>query len=131
MPGLPPDLQNIVWEYLQAFEVVLNLPKLSAVKKLIRKSNDDIIARYIFYMCEMTDITDYRGLLMVLNFNILPSSWEFHAIIQAMTTSVMFCFPSSSLRWLIFEKKLAKYPQFREVLCKSIFFKCLSISALS
>lgn len=130
MAGLPESLQNIVWEYIQAFEVLTSLPKLRAVSRLVQRSNQDIIDRYMQVMTDATEIRTYRGLLIVLSLDVLPNGLESHAIVTALTTSVMFCWASSSLRWLIFEKQLLKYSKYRAVLNTSIFFKSLSVCAL-
>ncbi len=81
-------------------------------------------------MTDATEIRTYRGLLIVLSLDVLPNGLESHAIVTALTTSVMFCWASSSLRWLIFEKQLLKYSKYRAVLNTSIFFKSLSVCAL-
>ena len=130
MAGLPESLQNIVWEYIREFEVVMSLPKLKAVSSLVNKSNQDIIDRYIQVMTCTTEISTYRGLLIVLSLDVLPNGMESHAIITALTTSVIFCWASSSLRWLIFEKQLAKHAKYSAVLNASILFKSLSVCAL-
>ena len=125
MPRLPPEIQDIVWEYIQAFHVLLSLPKKSAIRRLIRRSNRDIIKRFIGIQIQLNN-----GTLMLNPFlfrtHILHNPVQLSILTDCVTQSLRF-FPSTgALRWLFLEQDLYLYPDYFELLRTSVFFDVIT-----
>ena len=103
MAGLPPELQNIVWDYLISFHKILRLPRLRAIKRLVQKSNYDIMSRFIFLQSVYPDqVYSYYAAIALRNIH--PVDMPF--LVQAVVDSLRFNLSSSGLRWVFLDQGL-------------------------
>ena len=125
MPRLPPELREIVWEYIHAFNMVMSLPKKRAVKRLIRESNVDILKRFLEVQLHLN-----MGM-----FNINPFLFRNSIIYNPVQMSILTDCTISSLRsfpatgiikWLFLDQDLYLYHDYFELLQTSVLFDVIS-----
>ena len=125
MPRLPPEIQAIVWEYMQAFQIVLSLPKKRAIRRLIKKSNHDILKRFVDVQLALNN-----GTLLLNPFlfrsHILNNPVQLSILTDCVAQSVRF-FPSTgALKWVFLDQDLYLHPDYFELLRSSILFDVIT-----
>ena len=125
MAGLPQELQDIVWEYIQAFHVVLSLPKKSAIKRLVRKSNQDILKRFIDVQISLNNGTLLLNPFMFRS-HILSNPLQLSILTDCVINSVRFYPSTGALKWVFLDQDLYLRPDYFELLRKSVLFDVMT-----
>ena len=125
MPRLPKELQELIWEYIHAFNMILELPKKSAIRRLIKKSNQDILKRFVNVQLALNN-----GTLLLNPFlfrsHILNNPVQLSILTDCVVQSVRF-FPSTgALKWVFLEQDLYLERDYFELLRKSILFDVIT-----
>ena len=125
MAGLPQELQVIVWEYLQAFEVVLSLPKQSAIKRLIKKSNEDILKKFIGVHLALNNGPMLLSPVLCRR-HILNNPLQLSILTDCVINSVRFYPSTGALKWVFLDHDLYLRPEYFELFRKSILFDVIT-----
>ena len=99
MPKLPPEIREIIEDYMQCFQIIMNLPKKRAIRRLVRASNQDIMERWLIQR-----MVQHGGFLPVHILNrtiesILDDALDRHMLMRAVAMSLKNYAKSASLRW--------------------------------
>ena len=125
---LPPELLNIIDQYVEAFDICESLPNISAIRRLILKSNKNlmkiatrfigipsVIMMHIIQISEPTIITELNNTLIF-------------ELEDCITTSLMTHFATPSLFWLFIEKQPSLYfGPYAVMFQQSLLFKLISL----
>ena len=123
---LPPELLNIIDQYVEAFMICESLPKISAIRRLILKSNQNLmktatflgippqIMMYIIQIDETTHTDINHALILELD--------------ECITMSLITHFASPALFWLFIEKQPTLYfGPYAVMFEQSLLFKLISV----
>ena len=129
MVGLPKDLQNIVWEYLISFHKILRLPRLRAIKRLVAKSNQDIMDRFVFLqsLYPQHNIISFNVGLHLQN---VPTV-NMHLLVEAVVGSLRYNISSSGLRWVFLDQGLFTVGEYFKVFRRSLIFRVFTMTFFS
>ena len=125
MAGLPPELQDIVWQYIQAFHVVLSLPKKSAIRRLVRKSNQHILRRFIDVQISLDNGTLLLNPSLFRSY-ILNNPVQLSILTDCVIHSVRFYPSTGALKWVFLDQDLYLRPDYFELLRKSVLFDVMT-----
>ena len=124
---LPPELLNIIDQYVEAFDICESLPKISAIRRLILKSNQNL----------MKIATRFLGIppqimMLIIQIDDTTHTDINHALIfeldDCITTSLMTHFATPSLFWLFIEKQPTLYfGPYAVMFEQSLLFKLISV----
>ena len=126
MPKLPPEIRGIIEDYMQCFQIIMNLPKKRAIRHLVRASNQDIMERWLIQR-----MVQHGGFLPVQILNrtiesILDDALDRHMLMRAVAMSLKNYAKSASLRWTFMNYDLYMYPEFFFIYQESLIFQTIS-----
>ena len=125
MPRIPPEIREIIWEYIHAFNMVLSLPSKRAVKKIIQKSNVDILKRFL-----QVQLMFNNGTLGLNPFlfrrNILTNPVQLSILTDCTITSLKLYSATGILKWLFLDQDLYLYSDYFELLRTSVLFDVIT-----
>ena len=122
---MPPELRDIIWEYIHAFNMILSLPNKKAVQKIIRKSNVDILKRFIQVQVMLNNGTFNINPLLFRR-DILTNPVQLNILTDCTITSLRMYPPTGILKWLFLDQDLYQYPDYFELLKTSVFFDVIA-----
>ena len=129
---LPDVVEDLIMEYLEQINDVLNLPNYRAVKRLINKSNDYVLRSLGFVLdLPSDDLIRIRYRItfdcdFIFYFRLSPIQ-RIHLI--TMLERGMFIDPATScLVWMFVSRKskLLNYPKYRKLFLNSLLCHVLS-----
>lgn len=128
---LPKDLQDIVWEYIISFQIVLSRPKLKALRKHVKKSNQDIMERYLINkLLESDGFLSYTILNSTVD-SLLHNHHELQLLMRSVGSSLRHYASSSIVKWSFMKHDLCLVPGYFELFQKSLVFQVISQAALT
>ena len=122
---IPPEIQAIIWEYIHEMNMILSLPSKSAVRKLIQKSNVDILKRFLRVHMEL----DARTLPMnpfLFRSSVLNNPVRLSILTDCTITSLRLFSATGILKWLFLEQDLYLFPDYFALLKTSILFDVIT-----
>ena len=125
MPWVPPEIREIIWEYIHEFNMILSLPSKAAVRKLIRKSNADILQRFLHVQVNMNSATLTINPFLFRS-SVLQSPVQMAILTDCTITSLRVYSATGILKWLFLEQDLYLYPQYFELLKTSVLFDVIT-----
>ena len=125
MPRLPPEIREIVWQYIHAFNMILSLPKKKAVRKLIRKSNIDILHRFLEIQVDLNGGTVNINPFLFRT-SVLTNPIQLSILTDCTITSLRFFPATGILKWLFLEQDLYLYSDYFELLKTSVLFDVIT-----
>ena len=126
MPRLPPEIREIIEDYMQCFQIIMNLPKKRAIRRLVIASNQDIMERWL-----IEKMIQNGGVLSPLILNrtiesILENTLDRYIMLRSVAISLKRCVKSASLRWTFMNYDLYIYPQYFLIYQESLIFQTIS-----
>ena len=126
MPRLPPEIREIIDDYMQCFQIIMNLPKKRAIRRLVNASNQDIMERWL-----IEKMIQNGGVLSPLILNrtiesILENTLDRYIMLRSVSISLKRCVKSASLRWTFMNYDLYIYPQYFLIYQESLIFQTIS-----
>jgi len=126
MPRLPPEIREIIDDYMQCFQIIMNLPKKRAIRRLVIASNQDIMERWL-----IEKMIQNGGVLSPLILNrtiesILENTLDRYIMLRSVAISLKRCVKSASLRWTFMNYDLYIYPQYFLIYQESLIFQTIS-----
>ena len=120
---LPKCILDLIDHYVGQFVLHESLPKISAVRRLVKKSNQEIFSE--FMMINMSIGNDPTPLYSHVWYGnrILAHASDISLMVQSVSTCVRVGRRSASLYWLIQQKRIHDYPRYTEVLKGSLVFR--------
>lgn len=128
MPKLPLEIEDLIWHYIGAFQIVTCWPKKQAMRRLVRKTNSDIIGRYFRLICEYNHISANSTMVMLDVENILNNQFQSIRLMQAIDESIRCYSLTSAMKWTFFDKGLYKIPRFFDIFKESVLFNVIQRS---
>ena len=125
MPWVPPEIRSIIWEYIHELNMIISLPSKKAVKKLIRKSNVDILRRFLQVQVGLNSATlDINPFLF--RTSVLNNPVQLAILTDCTITSLRLYSATGIIKWLFLEQDLYLYPQYFELLKTSVLFDVIT-----
>ena len=125
MPQLPLEIENLIWYYIGEFQIVTSWPKMKSVRRLVNKTNHDIIARYFGLIAQHEDMaTDWTLVIYDVD-SILNSPFHCAKLMEAIDQSIRFYPLTSAMKWTFFDKGLYKIPRYFNIFQHSILFNVI------
>jgi hypothetical protein len=122
---LPKELRDIIWEYIHAFNIILELPKKSAIRRLIRKSNQDILKRFIDVQISLNNGMLYMSPFFFRNF-VLHNPITLSILTDCVVQSVRLYPSTGALKWLFLDNDLYLRPDYFQILQSSVLFDVIT-----
>ena len=122
---LPKEIEQLIFYYLGKFTIANNRPKLSSIRRLVRKSNRDISERYIGRLYPDFPLTTSLFFTQDININLVAIFRNPESIMCFYTSileSTQSCVSTGALRWL-YKKDLIDVPEYRKVFHKSYYIR--------
>ena len=125
MPWVPPEIRAIIWEYIHELNMIMSLPSKGAVRKLIRKSNVDILRRFLQVQTTFNNtILDINPFLF--RTSVLNNPVQLAILTDCTITSLRLYSATGIIKWLFLEQDLYLYPQYFELLKTSVLFDVIT-----
>ena len=122
---VPPEIQEIIWEYIHEMNMILSLPSKRAVKKLIKKSNIDILKRFLSVQIDLN-----AGILAINPFlfrtSVLNNPIQLSILTDCTITSLRLYSATGILKWLFLDQDLYLYSDYFALLQTSVLFDVIS-----
>ena len=125
MPRIPPEIREIIWEYIHELNMIMSLPSKKAVKKLIRKSNVDILKRFLEVQIQLDNATLHINPFL-FRASVLNNPMQLAILTDCTITSLRFYSATGIIKWLFLEQDLYLYPQYFELLKTSVLFDVIT-----
>ena len=125
MPRIPPEIREIIWEYIHELNMIMSLPSKGAVRKLIRKSNVDILKRFLQVQIQLDNATLYINPVL-FRASVLNNPMQLAILTDCTITSLRFYSATGIIKWLFLEQDLYLYPQYFELLKTSVLFDVIT-----
>ena len=122
---IPPEIRAIIWEYIHEMNMILSLPSKRAVKKLVQKSNVDILKRFLEVQIQLNTIT-LRINPLLFRASVLNNPVQLSIMTDCTITSLRLFAATGILKWLFLDQDLYLYPDYFELLKTSILFDVIS-----
>ena len=126
MPRLPPEIREIIEDYMQCFQVIMNLPKKRALRRLVNASNQDIMERWLVEKMVRNGGVLSPSILNRTIESILTNFIDRHIMLRSIAISLKECVKSASLRWTFMTYDLYMYPQYFMIYQDSLIFQTIS-----
>ena len=126
MPRLPREIRLIIEDYMAAFQVIMNLPKKRAIRRLVDESNQDIMERWLIHKMVRNGGYLSPDVLGRTIYSILSDVAECHMLLRAVVTSLKNYSKSSCLRWSFMNFELYRYPEYMVLYQDSLIFQTIS-----
>jgi hypothetical protein len=120
-----PKLRDIIWEYIHAFNIILELPKKSAIRRLIRKSNQDILKRFIDVQISLNNGMLYMSPFFFRNY-VLHNPITLSILTDCVVQSVRLYPSTGALKWLFLDNDLYLRPDYFQILQSSVLFDVIT-----
>ena len=105
--------------------MVLSLPKKKAVMKLIKKSNIDILKRFLAVQVDLNGgVFELDPFLF--RSSVLTNPIQLSILTTCTITSLRFSPATGILKWLFLEQDLYLYPSYFELLKTSVLFDVIT-----
>ena len=122
---VPREIRAIIYEYIHEMNMIMSLPSKRAVRKLIRKSNVDILKRFID-----VQITMNAGTLVIhpalFRRSVLENPLQLAILTDCTITSLRFYSATGILKWLFLDQELYLYQPYFELLKTSVLFDVIT-----
>ena len=125
MPRIPPEIREIIWKYIHELNMIMSLPSKGAVRKLIRKSNVDILKRFLQVQIQLDNATLYINPVL-FRASVLNNPMQLAILTDCTITSLRFYSATGIIKWLFLEQDLYLYPQYFELLKTSVLFDVIT-----
>ena len=122
---IPPEIRAIIWEYIHEMNMILSLPSKRAVKKLVQKSNVDILKRFLEVQMQLNTIT-LRINPLLFRASVLNNPIQLSIMTDCTITSLRLFAATGILKWLFLDQDLYLFPEYFELLKTSILFDVIS-----
>ena len=130
MPQLPIEVEDLIWHFLGTFYAALSLPKKRGVRRLVKKTNLDILQRYLIVKLAQGHSTCLAKILIEDIPKLLENSAELQILLDAVVSSIKFCPSTSCLRWIFLDHELWKSQEYFDIFRTSVLFNILCRSDL-
>ena len=105
--------------------MILSLPSKRAVKKLVQKSNVDILKRFLEVQIQLNTIT-LRINPLLFRASVLNNPVQLSIMTDCTITSLRLFAATGILKWLFLDQDLYLFPEYFELLKTSILFDVIS-----
>ena len=122
---VPPEIREIIWEYIHEMNMIMSLPSKGAVRKLIRKSNVDILRRFLQVQIGLNG-DSLRINPFLFRTNVLNNPIQLAILTDCTITSLRMYSATGILKWLFLEQDLYLYPAYFELLKTSVLFDVIT-----
>ena len=122
---VPPEIQAIIWEYIHEMNMILSLPSKRAVKKLIKKSNVDILKRFLKVHLEL-DAGTLPMNPFLFRTSVLTNPIRLSILTDCTITSLRLYSATGILKWLFLDQDLYLFPDYFRLLKTSVLFDVIS-----
>ena len=122
---VPPEIREIIWEYIHEMNMIRSLPSKRAVKQLIKKSNVDILKRFLNVQLHL----DAGSLPMnpfLFRRSVLNNPIQLSILTDVTITSLRLYSATGILKWLFLDQDLYLYPGYFTLLQTSVLFDVIS-----
>ena len=103
----------------------MSLPKKRGVKRLVNKTNLDILQRYLIVKIGQGHCTSLSKILLEGIPKLLENNTELQTLLDAVVSSIRFCPSTSCIRWIFMDHELWKHPDYFTIFRTSILFKLM------
>ena len=122
---VPPEIREIIWQYIHEMQLILSLPSKRAVKKLIKKSNIDILKRFLSVHIDLN-----AGIFAINPFlfrtSVLNNPIQLSILTDCTITSLRLYSATGILKWLFLDQDLYLYSDYFALLQTSVLFDVIS-----
>jgi hypothetical protein len=123
MPQLPKAIEDLIWHYLGTFYVAMSLPSKRGVKRLVKKTNLDILQRYLVVKLAQSHTTSHLAKVLIQDIpRLLENFTELQTVLDAVVSSIKFCPSTSCLRWIFLDHELWKNEEYFDIFRTSVLF---------
>ena len=105
--------------------MVMSLPSKTVVKKLIKKSNADILKRFLHVQIELNAATLNINPFLFRN-SVLTNPIQLAILTDCTVTSVRLYPATGIIKWLFLEQDLYLYQEYFELLKTSVLFDVIT-----
>ena len=125
MPQLPKAVEDLIWHYLGRFYAAMSLPKKRGVRRLVKKTNLDILQRYLVVKLAQGHSTSLSKILIQDIPKLLENSTELQTVLDAVVSSIKFCPSTSCLGWICLDHELWKNEEYFDIFRTSVLFNIM------
>ena len=123
---IPKAIRELILEYHACFQIIWNLPSKSGLRRLVRKSNKDIMERFLLEkMIHNNGAVSYMILYRSI-MSLLETPADLYALFRAVRKSLFHCMHSSALQWTFLNDTLHTRAEYVTIFQESLIFQVTS-----
>ena len=123
---IPKVICDLILEYHAYFQIIWNLPSRVALRRLVRRSNNDIMERFLLEKMVTNNGAVSYTIMYHSIMSLLETPSDLHALFRAVRASLRNCMHSSALQWTFLNDTLHMRPEYIEIFQGSLIFQVTS-----